>query len=86
VQGFLFAENPACRVFKMQQKREKAFFSVPFIPFRCFKKQGPVRFFAFIFRFVKCFQLFICFFETFSAFLLLSNPPESFIIIKRSVS
>ena len=50
-----------------------------------FKKQGVVRFFSFIFRFVKRFQLFICFFEAFSAFSLLSNPQESFIIIKRSV-
>jgi hypothetical protein len=36
-----------------------------------FKKQGSGPVFSFIFRFVKRFQLFICFFETFSAFCLL---------------
>ena len=51
-----------------------------------FKKQGSAPVFGFIFRFVKRVQLFICFFETFSAFSLLSNPPESFIIIKRSAA
>ena len=38
-----------------------------------FKKQGSAPVFGFIFRFVKRVQLFVCFFETFSAFLLLSN-------------
>jgi hypothetical protein len=51
-----------------------------------FKKQGSVPFFSFIFRFVKRFQLFICFFEAFSAFSLLSNPQKCFIIIKRSAA
>jgi len=48
-----------------------------------FKKQGSGQYFACIFRFVKQLQLFFCFFETFSAFLLLSNLPETFIIVKR---
>ena len=52
----------------------------------CFKKQGSAPVFGFIFRFVKRVQLFICFFETFSAFSLLSNLQECFIIIKRSAA
>ena len=36
-----------------------------------FKKQGSAPVFGFIFRFVKRVQLFVCFFETFSAFSLL---------------
>jgi len=36
-----------------------------------FQKQGSAPVFGFIFRFVKRVQLFICFFETFSAFPLL---------------
>ena len=36
-----------------------------------FKKQGSAPVFGFIFRFVKRVQLFVCFFETFSAFPLL---------------
>ena len=65
---------------------QKAFFSALFLVVKHLKKQGSVWFSAFIIRFVKQFQLFICFFETFSAFSLLSNPQECFIIIKRSVS
>jgi len=36
-----------------------------------FQKQGSAPVFGFIFRFVKRVQLFVCFFETFSAFPLL---------------
>ena len=86
VQGFLVAENMAFCACEMQQNGEKTFFSVFLLFCQRFKKQGSVPFFSFIFRFVKRSQLFICFFEAFSAFSLLSNPQESFIIIKRSAA
>jgi len=86
VQGFLFAENMAFCACEMQQNGEKTFFSVFLLFCQRFKKQGSVQFFSFIFRFVKRSQLFICFFEAFSAFSLLSNPQKCFIIIKRSAA
>jgi hypothetical protein len=86
VQGFLVAENVAFCACGMQQNGEKTFFFVFLLFCQRFKKQGSVQFFSFIFRFVKRFQLFICFFEAFSAFSLLSNPQKCFIIIKRSAA
>ena len=79
-------ENMAFCACEMQQNGEKTFFSVFLLFCQRFKKQGSVPFFSFIFRFVKRSQLFICFFEAFSAFSLLSNPQKCFIIIKRSAA